>query len=355
MQGGTDVSLPVLHQPYQRMPEPAGMPPLAWVHKLNRAAPSRRGKKATARWRLLGEDAWRSAVVEWRAGVQMAGLPDFSHLPLDRPFVVLNLGGGVQSSTLYRMAVMGLLDPMPDVAVFADTMWEPWWVYDHLLELQRWGGATVPIVRATAGDLRESLYTAKSSGKRFATIPAHVRNPDGSRGMQRRQCTKEYKIEVIVAAIRLMLGYLRGETVRHQVLQYLGLSADEVFRVKPSGYRWASTRWPLIEQGRDRPGCKLWLRERSFTVPRKSACKGCPYRNDAEWAEILEDPDGRADVVDFDHRLRDGQPFLNSPAFLHRSCVPLAEIDPARLLSSGDHNELDFDHFGEECEGMCGV
>lgn len=215
----------------------------------------------------------------------------------------------------------------------------------------------LPIVRVTAGDLRESLYTAKSSGKRFAVIPAHVRNPDGSRGMLRRQCTKEYKIEPIVTGIRLMLGYLRGESVAHQVVQYMGLSADEVFRMKPSGYRWSTSRSPLIEMGMDRAGCKTWLRSRGFTLPRKSACKGCPYRNPHEWHEVLTDPDCRADVVDFDQRLRQGLPYLESPAYLHRSLQPIETLDTSRLLTagSGDHNELDFNYFQEECEGMCGV
>ncbi len=36
----------------------------------------------------------------------------------------LSLGAGVQSTTLALLAVEGVL-PMPDVAIFADTGWEP--------------------------------------------------------------------------------------------------------------------------------------------------------------------------------------------------------------------------------------
>jgi len=42
---------------------------------------------------------------------------------------------------------------------------------------------------------------------RFVSLPLHVRNPDGSRGMARRQCTSEYKIKPLKAAARRMLGY----------------------------------------------------------------------------------------------------------------------------------------------------
>src|SRR4051794_22841087 len=70
------------------------------------------------------------------------------------PLRVLSLGAGVQSSTLLLMAVQGELDL--DAAIFADTQWEPAWVYDHLtsleLEARRAG---IPLHRVTAGSLRE--------------------------------------------------------------------------------------------------------------------------------------------------------------------------------------------------------
>ena len=48
---------------------------------------------------------------------------------------VLSLGAGVQSTTLAPMAAHGIIDPMPDCAVFADTGWKPTVVYDHLASL----------------------------------------------------------------------------------------------------------------------------------------------------------------------------------------------------------------------------
>ena len=46
----------------------------------------------------------------------------------------LNLGAGVQSTTLALMAARGELPDgeLPDFAVFADTGWEPTAVYQHL-------------------------------------------------------------------------------------------------------------------------------------------------------------------------------------------------------------------------------
>lgn len=42
---------------------------------------------------------------------------------------VLSLGAGVQSTTLVLMAAHGVVGPMPDCAIFADTGWEPKAVY----------------------------------------------------------------------------------------------------------------------------------------------------------------------------------------------------------------------------------
>ena len=49
------------------------------------------------------------------------------------PFRSLSLGAGVQSTVLALMAERGEYGlPKPDVAVFADTGWEPPSVYEHL-------------------------------------------------------------------------------------------------------------------------------------------------------------------------------------------------------------------------------
>ena len=43
---------------------------------------------------------------------------------------VLSLGAGVQPTALALMAAHGIIDPMPDCAVFADTGWKLTVVYD---------------------------------------------------------------------------------------------------------------------------------------------------------------------------------------------------------------------------------
>lgn len=53
-----------------------------------------------------------------------------------KEYHVLNLGAGVQSTTIYLMVVDGELDIPLNCAVFADTGDEPLAVYQHLNWLQ---------------------------------------------------------------------------------------------------------------------------------------------------------------------------------------------------------------------------
>jgi hypothetical protein len=88
---------------------------------------------------------------------------------------VLSLGAGGQSSTLLLMSLAGEL-PRLDGAVFADTGWEPKAVYQHLDRLQ--AAAEIPIYRVSV-NLR---HDALDPGHRFASMPLHVRRPDGRSG-----------------------------------------------------------------------------------------------------------------------------------------------------------------------------
>lgn len=114
----------------------------------------------------------------------------------------LNLGAGVQSTTLALMFEEGLIvdsDGIPihiDVAYFADTGEEPVAVYKHL----HWLSShikTFPIKTVSKGKLGDDLMRGvNSTGQRFASIPAYTKEAGSSKeGQTRRQCSKEYKID----------------------------------------------------------------------------------------------------------------------------------------------------------------
>ena len=267
---------------------------------------------------------------------------------------VVSLGAGVQSSTLLLMAAAGEFDRVPELAIFADTGWEPASVYEHLDWLEQEVAGKIEIVRVTAGNLRDDLVGfAEGTAKRYASPPIFIHGRKGS-GMLRRQCTREYKVEPIERELRRRgFGGRGANAVRCE--QWLGISYDEVQRMKASRTPWVDSRWPLIERRMTRADCLTWFHAHYPGRPlTKSACIGCPYHSDHTWREIREDPEAWADAVDVDLRIRK-LPHLEGEAFLHRERVPLDEVDLSTPEDRGQQTLLDAEGFADECEGMCGV
>ena len=267
---------------------------------------------------------------------------------------VISLGAGVQSSCMYLMADEGLFGPV-DISVFADTQCEPAHVYDQLSRLEELG--SIPIIRATAGSLLKSIEgAAKGEEGRFASVPFWVEGEDGREAPGHRQCTREYKIDVVKLAIRTHLGLKPGERMvgKYKVEEWVGISLDEVQRAKPSRYKWSTTRWPLLyDIPMRRQDCIDWMVDRGHPLPKKSACTFCPWRNIEEWRIMRDDdPTSFEEAVRIDHLIRERGPMkgMERLQYVHRSLRPLDEIVNDKSIVD---NQLDM--FGNECEGMCGV
>lgn len=271
--------------------------------------------------------------------------------------ITLSLGAGVQSTVMLLMACRGDFGVRPDVAIFSDTQWEPRGVYDHLDwlegEVARLTNGQLPIYRVSEGSIREALLAGGDNGNgRFASVPFFT---EGG-GMGRRGCTREYKIAPITRKIRELLGIKKGRRVSKDTFAetWIGISTDEAGRMKPSREKWQISRWPLIEKGMSRWDCIQWFADnypgRTLT---KSACIGCPFRDNAAWREMKEnDPESFSDAVLVDHAIRDGGTLrgMEEKQFMHRSLKPLDEVDFRNEEDLGQTNL-----FMNECEGMCGV
>jgi hypothetical protein len=337
-------------------------------------------------------------------------------------FRVLSLGAGVQSTTLLLMSLRGEL-PRLDAAIFADTQWEPKKVYAHLEWLKELcAAAGLPLYSDTAGNLRQDaidfrrIWKSAEDGKkkRHASIPAFVRNDDGSQGRVKRQCTKEYKIEVVDRILRRVIMGLKPRqhapklpTVEH----WFGITSDESKRaVYPGRYAakpvatqpdfwggstaitrqvWQPTLWeihayPFLDvalwpdrtchnlgwlekadglRTYSRDDCLDWLAEHypDHPVPR-SACIGCPFRDNASWRRMRdEEPEEWADAVAFDRSLRladseakangAGQRLTCTP-YIHRQMIPLDMVD---LGGDGEKEGTNCGAAGDGFDGMCGI
>lgn len=282
---------------------------------------------------------------------------------------ILNLGAGVQSTTLALMIHKGLLDPI-QAAIFADVQEEPRSVYTHLEWLINEVKPSFPVLVRSNGKLGDALVVGRSHCRRHTTIPAFCLNESsGQIGVARRQCTGDYKIDVVERCIRReILGLLPRKRWPKGIEchQLFGLSFEElgragrVLRNFANGDRRGKSKplFPLIDLQMTRRACVEWLKQ--YGVPHsvdRSACVFCPYKSNAEWQRLKDGPATDWErAVEIDRALRiasSKQAYgMRNPQFLHRSCIPLDRIDFRSPEAKGDQGTLGF---MAECEGMCGV
>lgn len=305
---------------------------------------------------------------------------------------ILNLGAGVQSTAVFLLAHEGRI-PFIDHAVFADTQEEPQTVYDHLAWMRTIGEPVLLMHIATAGRLGDDIMQEQRSEPhcapekrpfpykphhrhRFASIPAftgkhhdeRVQRDPCNEGMIRRQCTKEYKIEVVERVIRrTILGLKPRQRLlkNAKIEQIFGISLDEQRRAKrikanwdERGNQWTVT-FPLIEMKWTRQDCIEYLKDRVPHTVSRSACVFCPFKSATEWLATKAQPKEWARAVEIDNGLRTPGKIVNArmdqSIYLHRSLMPLTLIDfEAEAEKERRKNARPlFDLM--ECEGMCGI
>jgi hypothetical protein len=292
------------------------------------------------------------------------------------------LGAGVQSTTIALMGLKnweywGCSEPMPypavgliDYAIFADTQEEPRKVYRHLDWLMNEVGRFIEVKVGSLCSLGDQLIDGVNPNDsfRFVSIPAFTTAQEGTpQGITRRQCTRDFKIDVIERIVRReILGLKPGQRIPKQsdITRLMGLSYDEAGRIARvnaanagSPFEW---RYPLFEMEMTRGGCKTWLRKHypHREIPR-SACVFCPYHSNAEWRVIKEVPEDWARAVQIDKAIRDHDSTctrgLNQKQYVHSSCVPLEEADLDDPETKERRRGQEMFGFLQECEGMCGV
>ena len=188
---------------------------------------------------------------------------------MNQPIHILSLGAGVQSSCLALMASLGEIGPMPTAAIFSDTHAEPKAVYDWLNWLEP--RLSFPVYRVSAGSLTEAVFKPRyhrAHGARYFKnlIPAFALNPDGTRGITGRACTQNHKLIPLFRKARQLAKIKRGQKTIGFV-SWIGISLDEVSRMKPSRLKWAANRYPLIEKEMTRHDRLRWMESHGYPAP----------------------------------------------------------------------------------------
>jgi hypothetical protein len=296
------------------------------------------------------------------------------------------------------MAARGEIAPMPAAAIFADTQDEPASVYQWLDWLEK--QLPFPVYRVTRGKLSEDALKIRTTkdGRSFTTtsIPYFSLSKNGKVGkIQHRTCTADYKIKPIMAKCREIIGreqmtaWRRGHAAslklltqwkrecraarkqklfppfrpqdawedcqRHPIIiQWIGISTNEASRAKESREPWSLHRWPLFEARMSRHDCLIWIKKNGYPEPPRSACVFCPYHDDIEWRRLKDsEPAEFERALAFERACQQQKGLtdnFHSQLFLHRSCLPLSQVD---FSTEEDHGQINL--FNNECEGMCGA
>lgn len=256
--------------------------------------------------------------------------------------VVASLGWGRQSFAMVAMSALGVL-PKVDAAIHADTTHERSETYAFAKRWTPWleeRGVRVVTVKGKRTNVTRNF--AMGIGP---MIPAHTTYESGEKsGMLRRQCTSEWKL----APIRRWLQANRGNKF---VAVWLGITLDEVQRMRQSDVQYVANVYPFVEM-LDRPWTRgmatRWLLDNNLEVPVKSACVFCPYHNWRTWREIKMAGNGDWEkAVEVDEAIRHKRP--GYVCYLTPERKPLVDCD---YSSPEDHGQLSL-WSDEECSGMC--
>lgn len=219
-------------------------------------------------------------------------------------------GGGTQSVAIACLIKEGRL-PKPDLIVMADTGKEVSQTWQY----------TDQVVRPMLASIGLELHIARHD---LATVDLYGKNGDllipafTATGKLPTYCSSEWKKYVV-------RRFLRSQGVK-ECVTWIGISIDEIGRLKPSDVQWQTYHWPLcFDVKMTRPECREYVIRQGNPPPPRSRCAECPHQADDEWLELEE-----SYPADFQRAIaRDEEIRANDPqhaVFLHRSRKPLAMV-----------------------------
>lgn len=228
---------------------------------------------------------------------------------------VWSCGGGTQSGAIATLIGQGKL-PRPDLAFMTDTGRErssTWHFVDGFIRpILEKAGLELIIIKKNDW-ARVDLYSTQGT----LLIPAYT-NQSGTIGKWNGFCSGEWKRDVAAR-------WLRSLKVESCV-NWIGISIDEMKRVRTPRTNWLQLRYPLIfDVPMRRHQCVELIKSTGWTgdIPH-SACYMCPNLGDQEWIDMkLNWPDDFKKAIEIEREIRSKDPNF----FLHPSCIPLEDVD----------------------------
>jgi len=219
----------------------------------------------------------------------------------------------------------------------------------------------VPLIRVQKSNLYRDLLAGKNSTHQsWMPIPAFVRNPEGKKGILRRQCTEEYKIAPVEKKVKELYGLAPGKWMPSDTEFWIGVTIEEAKRISLPANKRTAKVYPFCNYISRRDGslfhsflpknyarvdCVQWLIKNGFRVPPESSCIFCPYHPDAAWMDMKKNrPQEWKACVVLDRSLRKSRAAaIKGKVYLHESLTPLDQVK-----FKENQTQINF-----ECEGVC--
>lgn len=185
---------------------------------------------------------------------------------------VVSFSGGKDSTAmLLRM----IEEDMPiDIILYCDTGLEFPEMGEHIRKVEKYIGREIAVIKS---DKDYMWYASEKEVIRRTTRVSGVNPGDITRGygwsnMFARWCTKHLKVEVIDR-------YLRGLREEYDLIQYVGIAADEPQRIKDDKV------YPLVNWGMIESDCLRYCYDRGFDwgglyeIWNRVSCWCCPLQS----------------------------------------------------------------------------
>lgn len=220
---------------------------------------------------------------------------------------VFSYGGGVQSIAISLMIIRKFL-PKPDHIIFADTGREASETMEYyeknLRELFDRSDMKLEIARRELS--RVDLFGLNGD----LLIPAYTKN-----GKLPTFCSSEWK--------KLVIRRYMREIGISECDMWIGFSLDEFERMKDSGVKWITNKYPLIERRIKRSDCYRMIVGGKLPEPSRSSCYMCPHRKNEEWLRLKNKyPEDWKKAVEVERTMQLWDPEV----YLHEQKVPLSEV-----------------------------
>ena len=224
--------------------------------------------------------------------------------------------------------------PVYDAIIFCDLGAEAEWVYRQVDFVKTACGlAGIPFYILSEKNLIED-YLKDFGSKRVVAMPFWSIGEDGKKAKMRRNCTVDYKINVIQKFIRYnILGYKKGQRTReidigvHEM--HLGFSYEETDRRFSSYNPLYVNKYPLVDMKLTRADNYGYTREEWGLETKASACIMCPFhRNYFYYYLKHNDKNSFEQLVKFDNHIGEMQPKtpIRSKIFVSRSRKRICDL-----------------------------